>query len=333
MTTMNTSAAPNPVFQETFADLVGTSNYRGLEIAPQVEIVGNGISGTYPVDVRSVTSRDKSEGAFDPAKPMGLMSDPRPMVDSIGSGSVTLDYFTDAYNIPRVSNLANLGINGEERAIKKLTKLTTDRHAILLGELIGTAASYATGYKADQADLNTSTNLVMGNILTGVQAVLDWANGAIDATDIAIVVNPTIRNLLRKNDDLRNSLPAGTQSQRINNATLASAIADETDGAELVVLSERIVGTGGTEAYAFGDHIAILVRGGRGELSFCQTFTDSGNGVGGDVEDVANRSAAMARVEIGRPGMKDGLQAVAHQYFKVKSDHQKLGYLLYDAAS
>ena len=330
---MDTSAAPNPVFQETFADLVGSSNYRGLEIAPQVEITGNGLSGTYPVDVRSVTSRDKSAGAYDPAQPMPLMSEPRPTVDSIGSGSVTLDYFTDAYDIPRVSNLANLGIDGEERAIRKLVKLTTDRHAILLGEQIGTAANFATGYKVDQADLNTSSNLVMGNILTGVQAVIDWGNGSVSPEDIVIVVNPTIRNLLRKNDDLRNSLPAGTQSQRINNATLKAAIADETDGAELITLNSRVVGTGGTEAYAFGDHIAILVRGGRGELSFCQTFTDSGNGVGGDVGDVAARAAAMARVEIGRPGMKDGLQAVAHQYFKVKSDHQKLGYLLYDAAS
>ena len=55
MSTIDYSGAPNPVYQGLFADFTRAIDYVGLDIARPVPI--DGLSGTYPLAVRSVYDR------------------------------------------------------------------------------------------------------------------------------------------------------------------------------------------------------------------------------------------------------------------------------------
>ena len=120
MSTMNTTAAPTPLLQSRFASFLVEKPYVGFDIAPIIEI--DGISGDYPKDIRAVFSTYKTDSAYDALTPQPLMSEGRPVGDAIGSGSVSLDYFSEFTDIPRVSNLGALGIDGEGRALRLLSK-------------------------------------------------------------------------------------------------------------------------------------------------------------------------------------------------------------------
>ncbi len=322
--TMDTTSAPDPIVQSRFASFLVDRPYAGFDIAQIIEI--DGASGDYAKDVRNPFSVDKTDSAFDPLTPQPFMSEGRPTQDSIGSGSVTLDYYSERYDIPRVSNVAGFGIDPEGRAFRYLARRALRRHVAKLGTVIGTAANYTNS--VDGPDITTTTNLIMGSILTGVQSAIDFGDGAIDATDIDITINPTVARWLRANDDLRQSLPAGSQDQRINAATLRQAIADETDGANLVVLPQRVV-SGGSEGYAMGDHIAITVRGAGESLAFCNTFTDRNNAGSGEDGSIPS----LALVEVFKPEGLDGMRAKSHEYHKIQVEHAGAGYLIYDVLS
>tara|TARA_R110000796_G_scaffold53925_2_gene126308 strand:- start:6748 stop:7743 length:996 start_codon:yes stop_codon:yes gene_type:complete len=329
MPTINYSGAPNPVYQGLFADFVRALNYPGLDIAKPVPI--DGLSGTYPLAVRSVYDRSMTATSYDPDASQALMSGTLPASHSISSASVTLDYYGNHHDLPRVSNFEALGIDKQGFAIRNLAATAVDRHASVLGAFIGATGSYDSSYRADQADITTTTTAVLDNILTGVDAVLDWANGAIMPSDIAVVANPTVTKWLAQNDDFTKSVAANAQDQRITRSQVGAVIAAETEGAQFITMRNRVNSTSGTEGYCFGDHIAIVVMGGPGQLAFSQTFTDNGNASENAGENVVERQQNISRIEVGRFDNRDGETATAHSYFKVKSDHQKLGYLLFDA--
>lgn len=331
MSTIDYSGAPNPVYQGLFADFTRAIDYVGLDIARPVPI--DGLSGTYPLAVRSVYDRSKTALSYDPNDAQALMSSPLPASHSITSATVSLDYFGNFHDIPRVSNFEALGIDKYAFAIKNLAANAVDRHAAVLGDFLGTTGNYDSSYRADQADLNTATNGVMENILTAVDAVLDWANGSLMPSDIAIVANPLVTKALSKNEDFTKSVAGNAQDQRITRSQVGNVLAAETGGAQFFAMRQRGIGTSGTEGYAFGNHIAIVAMGGPGELAFAQTFTDDGNASENAGENVVERQQNLSRIEIGRFDNRDGETATAHSYFKVKSDHQKLGYLLFDALS
>ena len=332
MPTINSSALPNPVYQGLFAAFSRAIDYVGLDIAKAVPI--DGLSGTYPLAVRSVYDRSKTATSYDPNDAQALMSAPLPANHSIGNATVELEYYGNYHDIPRISNFAALGLDPHEFAIKNLAADAIDRHAAVLGDFLGTTGSYDSSYRVDGADLNTATNPILDQIITGFDAVMDWGNGTLQPSDIAIVCNPLMAKLLSKNDDFRHSNGgSGGDEQRIPRTAVGAVLASETDGAQFRVMRQRVNSTAGSEGYVFGNHIAIVATGGPGQLAFAQTFTDGGNASESAGENTVERQENISRIEVGRFDNRDGETATAHSYFKVKSDHQKLGYLIYDAAS
>ena len=330
------SQSLDPILTGLFYEKVQSAqDFKGLIGAPPVAI--DGITGQYlALADRPRLSLDQSDDAYgaQQLEPLGLHDTSLPVGASFETRTVSLERYARNFLVEdreaRQFN-ASSGFDLRDPAITYLAHKILAVHAhktFVGGYSVDTnygdgSGSGAGSHVVDGPDLNTTTNPIIGSILTGCQEIYD-AEGRYPTHAFC---NPIVANLLRQNDEVRARPNQGGSDSTLATADALEAFFSQMFGVQLVVVPATFKDTDGSTGRFMGDHISLAyLNAATAAPTFACTFVERGTDVTGD-------GATLAGIREEAIEDPQGVKIIADCMFKAQVENSGAGYMIKDVTS
>jgi hypothetical protein len=330
------SQSLDPILTGLFYEKVQSAqDFKGLIGAPPVAI--DGITGQYlALADRPRLSLDQSDDAYgaQQLEPLGLHDTSLPVGASFETRTVSLERYARNFLVEdreaRQFN-ASSGFDLRDPAITYLAHKILAVHAhktFVGGYSVDTnygdgSGSGAGSHVVDGPDLNTTSNTIADEILTGRQEIYD----ATGRYPNHVFVNPLVANALRLNDSVRNRPNQGGSDNTLATSDALAAFFQQMFGLNLVIVPATFTAADGTVARFMGDHIAMsFLDSSTTAPTYACTFVEQGTNTTGD-------GATLAGIREERIEDPQANKIIADVMYKVQIENKEAGYLIKDVLS